>query len=715
MCPIVLPRIIQTLRTKILILVLALSLVALIITGYFAFSAITDVGSYAEGSSKALGEGIANESSAALLSLGQEYLVRVASDQAQMTDVLFESTETEMDILAAETAQFQRNAPVISSTPVYPEDNPPSDPLSGTVLVFAPGASAAPGSKEARTLSGLSDALKAVYTSDDDMTSIYIATDSGMMLKYPGNVHLPADYDPRTRSWYGDAVAKNGIVWSDAPYVDADNNGLIMTSSRAVTSPVYGHWVIGTDISTRIINEDFTSQVLGGNGYVVLLNQNGDIISRPGLSSGNVGWDEPFGRENAFSGSEPGLTDIAANMTAGKTGIGTVWFNGTEMYVAYAPVSSMNWSLAVSLPVSQITEPIGSFTGKIDNATRATGTHIAIQTDRLTIVLVLLFVAILLLVLIVSVILSREIARPVAKLREGAQAIGNGDLDFRVVIRSGDEFEELAGSFNKMADALRENIENLRNTTAEKERYVREMEIARGIQTSFLPEKMPKIARFDTSAIMIPAMEVGGDFYDIVPLRDGRRWVFVIADVSGKGVSAALFMAMSRTLIRAGLENATDPSSAFYAVNKQICRDAQSSMFVTLFAAVLDPEQLTLDCTNAGHNPPLIIRGKDGNALFLREHGIAMGVVTDMDRTQEHIRLEPGDLFIMYTDGVTEAFDEQYSAFGEERLVRIAQECCNLPADVVRDRIIAAIRGFTGGALQSDDITLVVIRVLPSS
>lgn len=711
MHPPVIPRLANTLRAKILILVLALSLAALVITGYFAFSAISDVGTYAQGRSQELGEGIANDSSTALLSLGQGYLVRIASDQAEMTDVLFDSTETEMEILLAQTAQLQRNPPVHAATPTYLSYNQPADPLAGTVLFFAPGATATPGSDEAKTLSGLSDALRAVYTSDPDITSIYIATDSGMMLKYPGQVHLPAGYDPRLRQWYTEAVTKPGQVWSDAPYVDADNKGLIMTCSQAVKNPVYGHWVIAADISTKTISEDIVGPTPGVDGYAVLLNQNGDVISRPGLSAGTVRWDQPFNQENAFSSNEPGIADVAENMTQGKTGIGTVWFNGTETYVAYAPVSSMNWSLAVSLPVSQITRPVDNFTGKIEGAAAATGTHIASQTDQLTIVLVLLFVAILLLVLMVSVILSREIARPVAKLKEGAQAIGKGDLDYRVNIRSGDEFEDLAGSFNTMAGALKENIENLKKTTTEKERYSREMEIARSIQTSFLPEKMPEIPGFDLSAVMIPAMEVGGDFYDIVPLRDGRRWMFVIADVSGKGVSAALYMAMSRTLIRTGLENSHDVPRVFSTVNDQLCKDAQSGMFVTMFAAALDPEERTLTCINAGHNPPLLIRGADGKAEFLPVHGIALGVVPDMDKSADQIHLKPGDLFIMYTDGVTEAFDETYASFGEERLVRIAQEARHLPADQVRERIIDEIRGFAGGAPQSDDITLVIIRV----
>jgi sigma-B regulation protein RsbU (phosphoserine phosphatase) len=706
------PRIALTVRVKILVLFLALSLAALAITGYFAFSAITDVGSYAQGSSQALGAGVVNDSSTALLSLGEQYLVRIASDQADFTDALFEDTDTEMNILAAETAEFQRNPPVISSTPAYPENTPPPNPLSGAVLYFAPGSTATPASEEARTLIGLADALKAMYTSDDDMTSVYIATDSGMFLIYPGKGTLPRNYDPRTRQWYVQAVAQEDQVWSDAPYVDADNNGLIMTCSQAVTSPAYGHWVIGSDVSTKTINEDFIGQTLGGEGYAVLLNQNGNVISRPGLSAGNVRWNEPFGLENAFSSNNPGLIAVAANMTAGRTGIETVQFNGTETYVAYAPVSSMNWSLAISLPVSEITRPVEKFTGKIVGATQDTGTHITAQTDRLKTVFSILFVAILLFVLLVSILLSRVITRPVATLKEGAMALGSGNLDYRVEIRSGDEFEDLARSFNTMAGALRENIENLKRTTAEKERYAKELEIARSIQTSFLPEKMPEIPGFDISAVMIPAMEVGGDFYDFVPVRDGR-WAFVIADVSGKGVSAALFMAMSRTLIRAGLESATDTSAALSTANLMIARNSPSSMFVTVFSAVLDPVSLTLACTNAGHNPPLVVRGDSGDTVFLQEHGVAMGIIPDMMGTPEYVQLKPGDLFIMYTDGVTEAFDARYTAFGEDRLVQAAKKSRALSAGEVRDRIIAEIREFTGPVPQSDDITLVVIRVLP--
>ncbi|MGA2104004.1 SpoIIE family protein phosphatase [Methanoregula sp.] len=705
------PRIALTIRVKILILFLAVSLAALAITGYFAFSAITNVGSYAQSSSEALGKGVANDSSVVLLSRGEAYLVRVTTDQANLTDALFQDTNSEMEIFACQTAELQRNPPVSPSIPTYPANTPPVDSLSGAVLLFAPGATATPGSEEARTLAGLSDDLKAVYTSDSEMTGVYIATDSGMMLFYPGIGTFPQGYDPRARQWFLDAKAQQGPVWSDGPYVDAAfSHNLIMTCSEAVTSPEYGTWVVGSDVSTKTIDESYIGQTLGGDGYAVLLNSQGDVISRPGLSPGETTWDEQFTRENAFSTNSPGLNAVAENMTSGMTGTGKVWFNGTEMYVAYAPIQSMNWSLALSQPASQITGPVEAFTDRINGSTQDTEADINTQTAWLSTVFSILFVAILLVVLMVSIILSRVITRPVATLKEGTAALGKGDLDFRVTIQSGDEFEDLARSFNLMAKELKENIENLRKTTAEKERYSKELEIARSIQTSFLPEKMPKIIGYDVSAVMIPAMEVGGDFYDFIPAESGK-WAFVIADVSGKGVSAALFMAMSRTLLRASLEGTTNLSDALSAANRMITQNAPSGMFVTVFSTLLDPVNQTLTCINAGHNPPLVVRSGD-DPVYLKEGGIAMGVLAEMKSTPDCVALGPGDLVIMYTDGVTEAFDAQYAAFGEERLVRIVKECRTLPASIVMERIISGIREFTGSAPQSDDITLVVIRVL---
>ncbi|MCX6688092.1 MAG: SpoIIE family protein phosphatase [Methanoregula sp.] len=401
-------------------------------------------------------------------------------------------------------------------------------------------------------------------------------------------------------------------------------------------------------------------------------------------------------------------------MTAGKTGISRVWFDSNETYIAYAPVRSMNWSLAVSMPVEQVISPMKKTEKQILSATDASSQQIKDETSRLLTIFSGLVIILLVLVLFISVILARIITRPVESLKVGTEAIGRGDLDYHVTIQTGDEFEELAHSFNTMAADLKKNIENLRLTTAEKERYTKELEIARTIQASFLPETMPEVRGYDIAAVTIPALEVGGDFYDFIPVSHGR-WALVIADVSGKGVSAALFMALSRTLIRANLEGKDDTTGALRQANRMICRDAESSMFVTAFSLILDPERMTITCVNAGHNPPLVIHHHSGDATFLREDGIALGVLPEMEIHEEEISLMPDDLIVMYTDGVTEAFNAKYEEFGIEQLINVTKTCHTLPAREVIEHILDAVRTFAGTTPQSDDITLVVLRVMPDN
>jgi sigma-B regulation protein RsbU (phosphoserine phosphatase) len=697
-------------RAKILAAFLVLAVIALFVTGFFAFAAIARMGTYAEGSSLALGANAVKDSSTALQMTAEQYLMRVASDQANITNVLFEDSNAEMNILAAHAKMLPNNSPLSSSIPALPSSFLPDNPFNATLVEFAPGSTLTPSSEEVRTLSGMDDMLRAVYATDEDMTSVYIASDSGVMHEYPWRAGHPAGYDPRNRDWFKQAVSSGGLTWSDAPYVDASGHGLVMTCSKAINSK-YGHWVVGSDVTIETINEDFLRQTLGGNGYAVLIDQYGNIISQPGISAGSTQWNEAFRTANAFSDDSPGLHAVVVNMTAGKSGIGRVWFNGTETYVAYAPVRAMNWSLAVSLPVAEVTEPMRKTEGKIVDATVVSREQISDETARLMTMFAALFVVLLLVVVFISVSLARYITKPVEALKSGTEAIGRGDLDYRLTISSGDEFEDLAQSFNTMAADLKTNIENLRITTAEKERYTKELEIARSIQASFLPETMPQIPGFALAAVSVPALEVGGDFYDFIPMSQ-NRWALVIADVSGKGMSAALFMALSRTLLRACLEGKTDTTTAISEANRFICRDAQSGMFVTVYCAVLDPEQKALNCVNAGHNPPLIVPYGSVEPYFLRESGIAMGVVDEIDTREETITLKPGDLVVMYTDGVTEAFNEKLEAFGEERLIAVARTCRSLPAGEVIQRLLAAIHEFTGTTPQSDDITLVVLRVM---
>jgi sigma-B regulation protein RsbU (phosphoserine phosphatase) len=278
-----------------------------------------------------------------------------------------------------------------------------------------------------------------------------------------------------------------------------------------------------------------------------------------------------------------------------------------------------------------------------------------------------------------------------------------------VDLSTGDEFEDLAVSFNTMASDLCISIEKLRITTAEKERYTKELEIAKEIQDTFLPESTPDIPGIGIAAVTIPAMEIGGDFYDFIPAGKGR-WGIAIADVSGKGISAALFMALSRTLLHVSGTTGTDPADAIQQANRWIYEDGRSSMFVTAFYGVLDPAGMRFSYVNAGHNPPVLVR--EAGAQELEEsRGIALGVVPEVVIPATTLDLRQGDLLVLYTDGVTEAFNEGYEAFGEERLRAFLRKNRTGSARAVLEGLIAEIRAFTGTAPQSDDITLVVVKV----
>jgi serine phosphatase RsbU (regulator of sigma subunit) len=323
----------------------------------------------------------------------------------------------------------------------------------------------------------------------------------------------------------------------------------------------------------------------------------------------------------------------------------------------------------------------------------------------------LILVATVLAILVIAFLLARTIARPVYTLAESAAEIGQGRFGQQVPVAGRDEIGQLATTFNKMSRDLQQYVADLERTTSERERYQRELEIAHDIQQSFLPQAFPQVPGFDIVAHNIPARHVGGDFYDFIPLRNGR-WGLLVADVSDKGVPAALFMALSRSLVRAySLEYDSVPA-ALAAFNAFVTADNPANMFVTLFYATLEPEACRLAYINAGHNPPILLRGQEHQIVLLRAHGIALGIWPDVDLEEHPVSLGPADVVVLYTDGITEAFNTAHEMFGLERLIEVVQGNSGASAGELLKAIEASVAAFTGDAPQSDDITLLVIRCL---
>jgi len=265
----------------------------------------------------------------------------------------------------------------------------------------------------------------------------------------------------------------------------------------------------------------------------------------------------------------------------------------------------------------------------------------------------------------------------------------------------------IIGSIANQAAVGIENV-RLRQESLERARLEHEMQLARQMQTSLLPGHVPQIPGLDIAADWRSAREVGGDFYDFVALKGGRLGI-VIADVSDKGVSAALFMALARSLVRASVAARQRAVDGLKRANRLIAEEAKFGMFVTLFYAVIDLEERTLTYVNAGHNPPLMWDGTL-SPIMLEGRGIALGVLADADLEERTVPLKKGDVVVLYTDGVIEAINDREEEFGTDRLAELVSARRSLPAPALVGEINRAVSEFTGPQPQFDDWTLLVLK-----
>ncbi len=696
---------------KLLLIMVLLTSLIFIIIGGISWIVMGNLGTYATQSSLALGEQAIGESTTALEEDAEIYLLRLAKDQAEITDMVFERIISEMNVLNDYGKVMIKENNV---TPVtwYTRDIKPAKPGETGIIHLSPGVTAEHVLDEIMALSSFQPVFNTLFHADNRLTALYVTSSSGITFIFPWTPRVDPTFEPRSRSWFFEAVNSSQFVWSD-PYVDVLGNGLTITCSKAVHSPDKTRtWVIGSDITIETINYRIITTQLGEDGYAFLINQRGDILSRPGLSAGETRWDESYETENLLQSTNEDLRKVAEEMTRGLSGVSRCRFAEGDKYIAYAPVKSVGWSIGLVVPVEQVIGPAHITGSVIRLASEETHSHITEQMSFLQKILITSFFLLFIGVTGIAIFFSKIITGPVMILSEGARRIGNGDLQTPVEIHTGDEFEELAGAFNRMTNDLRNYIVELRRTTAEKERFTRELEIAQGIQQSFLPDNVPDIPGMELAVFSSPALEVGGDFYDFIPVGDDQ-WGLVIADVSGKGVPAALFMALSRTLIRVSATWKSSPASAITEANTLICRDSKASMFVTLFYLVIDSKKRQITYVNAGHNPPLMLTGGDlSDITLLKAEGIALGIIDDIDLASVTVDLKKGDMVALYTDGITEAMNKDGEEYGIERFTEVLMQNRDLDLSALINTIKTSIKEFTKDAPQSDDITLILFRAV---
>jgi len=397
----------------------------------------------------------------------------------------------------------------------------------------------------------------------------------------------------------------------------------------------------------------------------------------------------------SFAGYSPDILDWYDEIVfsgGDSVGIGTFVLDGIE-YTAFTKMLSNGWLFSAEVPTDEIFSEIED------------------RNSRFTMIIVVLFLAMMALTII---LISLFVNRPIKKLITGVTELGEGNLDKKIEIDSRDEVGMLAQSFNKMTVDLKNSIEQQAREHAEKERIGAELNIARQIQESMLPcifPPYPDRKEFNIFATMLPAKEVGGDFYDFY-LIDEDRLAVVIADVSGKGVPSALFMVITKILIKSNAMLGKPPSEVFETVNTLLCENNETSMFVTAFMGILDIPKGSFTYTNAGHNPPLIKRKNENYEYLKTKPGFVLGGLEGFTYTQEELLLEPGDAVYLYTDGVTEAMDPENRLFTDEKLMDTINMSKETDQRALLEHIKDEIDSFADGAEQADDITMLALTYM---
>ncbi len=323
-----------------------------------------------------------------------------------------------------------------------------------------------------------------------------------------------------------------------------------------------------------------------------------------------------------------------------------------------------------------------------------------------------LFLVIQVFAIFVGFVLARSITGSVHALSQGTEHVRQGDFSYKVHIRSRDQLGELAESFNLMTTS----IQDLLRQGAEKERLEEELRIARSIQMSLLPKDRVHVAGLSISALCLPATEVGGDYYDFIPI-DEDRCALLIADVSGKGTSAALYMAELKGLVLSLSQIYHSPRKLLVEANKILAANMDSRSFITMVYAVIDMKQRVMTYARAGHNPIFHLPASSPleiDVLAPDGMGLALDKGPHFERVlrEASVPLGTGDLFLFFTDGLSEAMNPDSELFGEDRIRAIVEKNQELDMEELREKMVDEVFDFSAGAMQHDDMTMVLVKVL---
>jgi sigma-B regulation protein RsbU (phosphoserine phosphatase) len=492
--------------------------------------------------------------------------------------------------------------------------------------------------------------------------------------------------------WYSLPCESKQACWTE-PYFDEGGGEVLMCTysvpffANKLDKEIKG--VVTIDISLEWLKDYVESIKVYEKGYAFLISGQGTVITHPveDLSTS----------QNIFQVAEERGYDILARAAEDMVQGGSDFIPyesplvSGKTWLYYTPLKSAGWSLAIILPEEEFTADL----------------------YKLNRDLLLIGIAGFIILFLIVIIISRKITKPLTVLALAAREIGGGNFEAMLPeSKSKDEIGALNASISSMQTELKTYIRNLKETTAAKEKIESELQIARDIQQSIIPHIFPPFPENDNVelyAALNPARDVGGDLYDFF-FVDEKHLCFTVGDVSGKGVPASLFMAITRTLLRARISVNMKANEIMTAMNKELCLENENAMFVTLFLGILNVETGHISYCNAGHNYPFIMKD-NGDVMELKgTHGTPLGAIPDIEYGISEVFFDHRDSMMIYTDGISEAIDVNEKQYTEKRIIDQLSKMQGSKPETVTRELLLDLEGFVGEADQFDDITMLVIK-----
>ena len=501
------------------------------------------------------------------------------------------------------------------------------------------------------------------------------------------------NYEYFTFDWYQLAKLLDRPCWTE-PYSDYNSEDIyaagMIASYRKPLKDADGRYIgtISTDISLHWLSETISAVKPYPNSYSIMIGRGGTYFVHPDATK--LLYQTIF--TETLEHPDPDRTALGKAMQAGEEGMKELTLEGKDCYVFYKPLADTGWSVAIVCPVDDI---LGGY-------------------KRLRIaVLVIVILGLLLMLDLIGRVIGHEL-EPLGRLTSQARTIAAGEFDQELPDEGRiDEIGQLSQSFTGMQQSLVNYIEELKQTTAQKASIENELKVASDIQMSMVPRifpPFPKRTDIDLHAAMTPAKEVGGDLYDFF-IQDERLY-FCIGDVSGKGIPASLFMAVTRNLFRIIAQQGCPPEEIATRINQFLFKDNDQGMFVTMFLGMADLQTGALRFCNCGHNPPVLVRpGSPAEFMTLKYTNRALGIWDEGDFFGEEIGNIREAQLLLYTDGLNEAENNRHELLGNDAVLRLMDEMSGRSSAEIIRYLQVAVERHREGATPNDDLTLLCLRL----